>query len=129
MANEITVPLLPCRSSDEIVEFYGMLGFSQTYYQTLPNPYVALRRGDINLHFFGIPGFKPEDSYGSCLVIVPDTGELYRSSVSMPGPPRSSTAPSRGTRTRHQPKSWSKRSLTARNSPFDSTIRLLPPTP
>jgi hypothetical protein len=78
MANEVTVPLLPCPSIDEIVEFYTMLGFTQTYRQNIPNPYVALRREDINLHFFGIPGFKPEDSYGSCLVIVPDTGELYR---------------------------------------------------
>jgi hypothetical protein len=79
MANEITVPLLPCRSIDEIVEFYEMLGFERTYSQVQPNPYVALRREDINLHFFGIPDFKPEDSYGSCLVIVSDTGELYRS--------------------------------------------------
>jgi hypothetical protein len=39
---------------------------------------VALKREDINLHFFGIPDFDPEDSYGSCLIIVPDTGELYR---------------------------------------------------
>jgi catechol 2,3-dioxygenase-like lactoylglutathione lyase family enzyme len=78
MANEITVPLLPCRDIDEIVEFYRMLGFTRTYHQTLPNPYVALRREDINLHFFGIAEFKPEDSYGSCLVIVGDTAELYR---------------------------------------------------
>ena len=78
MANEVTVPLLPCRSIDEIVEFYTMLGFTQTYRQTLPNPYVALQRDDINLHFFEMPDFKPEDSYGTCLVIVPDTGELYR---------------------------------------------------
>ena len=79
MANEITVPLLPCRSIDEIEEFYGMLGFERTYYQVKPNPHVALRREDINLHFFGMPDFKPEDSYGDCLVIVPDTGVLYRS--------------------------------------------------
>ena len=72
------VPLLPCRDIDEIVEFYGILGFTQTYYQTLPNPHVALKREDINLHFFGMPEFKPEDSYGSCLVIVRDTWELYR---------------------------------------------------
>ena len=78
MANEITVPLLPCRDIDEIVEFYSMLGFSRTYYQALPNPYVALKREDIQIHFFGIPDFNPEDSYGSCLVIVRDTGELYR---------------------------------------------------
>ena len=79
MAGEITVPLLPCRDIDQIVEFYGMLGFTKTYYQQLPNPMVALKREDINLQFFGMPEeFKPEDSYGSCLVIVRDTGELYR---------------------------------------------------
>ena len=79
MAGEITVPLLPCRDIDEIVEFYGMLGFTKTYYQRLPNPMVALKREDINLQFFGMPEeFKPEDSYGSCLVIVHDTWELYR---------------------------------------------------
>ena len=79
MANEIMVPLLPCRSIDEIVEFYEMLGFTQTYYQARPYPCVGLKRDDIKMQFFGIPDFKAEDSYGSCLVIVPDTGELYRS--------------------------------------------------
>ena len=79
MANEIMVPLLPCRSIDEIVEFYGMLGFTQTYYQLRPNPCVGLKREDIQMQFFGMPDFKAEDSYGSCVVIVPDTGELYRS--------------------------------------------------
>ncbi|HEX6683428.1 MAG TPA: hypothetical protein VF062_11560 [Candidatus Limnocylindrales bacterium] len=78
MANEITVPLLPCRSIDEIVEFYTMLGFTRTYYQVRPNPCVSLTREDIQLFFFGMPEeFKPEDSYGSCLVIVPDTGALF----------------------------------------------------
>ncbi|MGN9846763.1 VOC family protein [Nonomuraea sp. H19] len=77
MANEITVPLLPCRSIDEIVEFYTMLGFTRTYYQVRPNPYVSLKRQDLQLDFFGMPDFNPEDSYGTCLVIVPDTGELF----------------------------------------------------
>lgn len=78
MAGEMTVPLLPCASIDVMAEFYGMLGFRTTYSQKLPNPYVTLEREDINLHFFGIHGFKPEDSYGTCLVLVPDTGELFR---------------------------------------------------
>ena len=73
------VPLLPCRDIDEILEFYTTLGFTKTYYQLLPNPMVALKREDINIQFFGMPEeFKPEDSYGSCLVIVRDTWELYR---------------------------------------------------
>ena len=58
MANEIMVPLLPCRSIDEIVEFYTMLGLHQTYYQLRPNPCVGLKRDDIQLQFFGMPDFK-----------------------------------------------------------------------
>lgn len=77
MANEITVPLLPCRSIDEIVEFYTMLGFDQTYYQLRPNPCVGLQREDLQLQFFGMPDFNPEDSYGSCVVLVSDTGSLF----------------------------------------------------
>lgn len=79
MANELTVPLLPCGSIDEIADFYRVLGFEQTYRQTRPNPYVALRREDLQLHFFGLPDFDPEQSYGSCLVFVPDVGDIYRS--------------------------------------------------
>lgn len=77
MANEITVPLLPCRSIDEIVEFYTMLGFSRIYYQVRPNPYVSMKREDLQVDFFGMPDFRAEDSYGTCLVIVPDTQELF----------------------------------------------------
>jgi hypothetical protein len=79
MANEITVPLLPCRSIDEIVEFYTMLGFDQTYYQLRPYPCVGLQREDLQLQFFGLPDFTPEDSYGSCVVLVSDTWELFES--------------------------------------------------
>jgi len=77
MAHEITVPLLPCGSIDEIVEFYTMLGFTRTYYQVRPNPCVGLQREDLQLQFFGMPDFRPEDSYGSCVVIVPDTQQLF----------------------------------------------------
>lgn len=77
MADEITVPLLPCRSIDEIVEFYTMLGFEQTYDQLRPYPCVGPWREDLQLQFFGMPDFKPEDSYGSCVVLVPDTAALF----------------------------------------------------
>ncbi|MGK5741249.1 VOC family protein [Micromonospora sp. URMC 103] len=78
MANEVTVPLLPCASIDDIVAFYEVLGFRTTYRQRRPNPYVALQREDLQLHFFAMPGFDPEQSYGSCLVLTPDIGELHR---------------------------------------------------
>jgi len=77
VANELTIPLLPCPSIDEIASFYEMLGFEVTYRQTRPNPYVAVRREDINLHFFGMEGYDPAQSYSTCLVIVADTNELF----------------------------------------------------
>jgi hypothetical protein len=77
VANELTIPLLPCPSIDEIASFYEMLGFEITYRQTRPNPHVAVRREDINLHFFGMNDFDPAQSYGTCLVIVQDTAPLF----------------------------------------------------
>jgi hypothetical protein len=78
VANEVCVPLLPCGDIDEIADFYAALGFRRTYRQEKPNPYVALRRHDLHLHFFGVPDFDPETSYGSCLILVDDIGAVHR---------------------------------------------------
>ena len=78
MTNEVTVPLLPCASIDDIVTFYGVLGFRTTYKQRKPNPCVGLQREDLHLQFFEIAGFDPEQSYGSCLVLTSDIAELHR---------------------------------------------------
>ncbi len=81
MTNEVTVPLLPCASIDDVAAFYEVLGFRVTHRQRKPNPYVALQREDVNLHFFEIAGFDPEQSYGSCLVLTTDIEGLYRAFV------------------------------------------------
>ncbi|GIE98575.1 VOC family protein [Paractinoplanes rishiriensis] len=78
MTNEVTVPLLPCASIDDIVTFYGALGFSTTYQQRKPYACVGLKREDLNLQFFEIAGFDPEQSYGSCIVLTPDIAGLHR---------------------------------------------------
>ncbi|GHJ17665.1 VOC family protein [Micromonospora sp. AKA38] len=78
MANETTIPLLPCRSLDDVAPFYRALGFEVTHRQARPNPYLALRREDLNLHFFGMPEFDPATSYGSCLVVVDDPVGIHR---------------------------------------------------
>ncbi|MFC9690905.1 VOC family protein [Kribbella sp. NPDC056951] len=78
MAGEVAVPLLPCASIDEVVAFYEVLGFRRTYQQLRPNPYVIVQREDLRLDFFGMPGFDPANSYGTCVVMVPDTGEIFR---------------------------------------------------
>ncbi|SDU75736.1 VOC family protein [Jiangella alkaliphila] len=72
-----TVPLLPCSSIDEIRDFYLPLGFEVAYYQQRPNPCVALRRGDLDLQYFGMDGVVPEESYSTCLVLVEDTEPLF----------------------------------------------------
>jgi hypothetical protein len=77
MTNEVTVPLLPCASIDDIEVFYGILGFSTTYKQRKPNPCVGLRREDLQLQFFEIAGFDPEQSYGSCIVLTSDIAGLH----------------------------------------------------
>ncbi|WP_163544838.1 bleomycin resistance protein [Occultella kanbiaonis] len=77
MRSEYVIPGLPCRDLDDVLPFYEALGFDITYRQLRPNPYAAVRRGGIELHFFGVPAFDPEDSMGSVVVIVPDTGALY----------------------------------------------------
>ncbi len=78
MTNEVTIPLLPCPSIDDIQTFYGVLGFSTTYKQRKPNPCVGLQREDLNLQFFEIAGFDPAQSYGSCIVLTSDIAELHR---------------------------------------------------
>ncbi|MBU8858756.1 MULTISPECIES: VOC family protein [unclassified Micromonospora] len=98
MANETTIPLLPCRSLDDVAPFYQALGFEITYRQERPNPYLTLRREDLHLHFFGMPQFDPADSYGSCLVVVDDLVDIHRAfadgmratygKVLVPGVPR-----------------------------------------
>jgi hypothetical protein len=78
MANEVTVPLLPCASIDDIETFYGVLGFRTTYKQRKPYACVGVQREDLNLQFFEIAGFDPAQSYGSCLVITADIEGLHR---------------------------------------------------
>ncbi|MGW5155526.1 hypothetical protein ACWEPN_08590 [Nonomuraea wenchangensis] len=75
--SETVIPLLPCRQLDDVVPFYRALGFDVTYRQERPNPYAAVRRGGVELHFFGVPEFDPEQSMGSVVVVVPDTGALH----------------------------------------------------
>jgi catechol 2,3-dioxygenase-like lactoylglutathione lyase family enzyme len=78
MANERTYAILPCRDIDECIAFYESLGFKKTYRQIRPNPSAVVALEDIHIHFAGIEGFKPEDSYGSVIIVVPDPDTLYQ---------------------------------------------------
>ena len=77
MTTESTVPLLPCRSLDESLAFYELLGFTRTFRQQRPNPCASVTRGGIDIFLFEIDGFVPEDSYGSILILTTDTEKLF----------------------------------------------------
>ncbi|MEP7191073.1 MAG: VOC family protein [Roseiflexaceae bacterium] len=77
MTGEITIPLLPCRSINDLLEFYRALGFEVTYQQAKPNNYAVVCRDGIELHFFSMREFNPATSYSSCYVRVSDVDQLY----------------------------------------------------
>lgn len=77
MSRETTIPVLPCASPGETIAFYALLGFTVTHKQTAPYLYLALRRGDVHLHFHGLPDPAPADASGTCLWITPDVEALH----------------------------------------------------
>jgi len=72
-----TVPALPCQDVDELRDFWTALGFEVTYRQLRPNPYVALRRGGVDLHYFGLDALAPQDNFSTCIVVVEDTAPVF----------------------------------------------------
>ncbi|SKC69124.1 VOC family protein [Krasilnikoviella flava] len=75
------VPLLPCSGDeadlDALVAFWSALGLEVTYRQRRPNPFVAFGRGGIQLQYYGMPGWDPEQSHSTCLLAVPDTEPVH----------------------------------------------------
>jgi catechol 2,3-dioxygenase-like lactoylglutathione lyase family enzyme len=71
------IPMLPCRDIDEMAAFWTPLGLEVTYRQVRPNPYLALGRNAIDLHYFGMEGVDPQQSYSTCGIVVMDTEPLH----------------------------------------------------
>jgi hypothetical protein len=76
--NETTIPALPCVSLEGTLPFYRALGFEVTYEQKAPYLYAVVKRGGIELHFYGLKGHKPEECHSTCLVLVPDIESLHQ---------------------------------------------------
>jgi catechol 2,3-dioxygenase-like lactoylglutathione lyase family enzyme len=72
-----TIPILPCRDLDELLLFYGPLGFVLEFEQTEPDVYAILRLEEAEIHFFGYPGVDPATSIAGCYVRVSDADALY----------------------------------------------------
>ena len=79
---ERTIPILPCRSIDDVLAFYEALGFAVTYRQERPNTFAVVQRGGIELQFFVLKAVDPEASYSTCYVLTPDVDGLYEAFTS-----------------------------------------------
>ncbi|MGE2737438.1 hypothetical protein [Mycolicibacterium vaccae] len=95
---ERTIPRLMARSIDPVADFYLALGFEITYRQVAPYQFLSVRRGGIELNFYGDKEFDPLTSAHGCLVDTGDVDVLYElfteglqdafGSVPVPGIPR-----------------------------------------
>lgn len=70
------IPILPCRSIDEVLEFYRALGFTVTSQQTRPNPYAAVERGGMQLQFYGMRSYEPGSQFHTCYAVLDDTEDI-----------------------------------------------------
>jgi catechol 2,3-dioxygenase-like lactoylglutathione lyase family enzyme len=77
-AEATSIPVLPCASLDETLDFYRLLGFETTYRQASPNPYAVAQRDGAQLHFAGVKGLDPARAYTTCLFIVPEVERLHQ---------------------------------------------------
>jgi hypothetical protein len=71
------IPMLPCADIDEIAEFMTALGFTVTYKQTRPNPFVAFEGHGFPIQYYGLEGHLPEQSHSTCGVLVSDTEAMF----------------------------------------------------
>ncbi|UYQ63577.1 bleomycin resistance protein [Streptomyces peucetius] len=74
---ERTIPLLPCRTIQPVVDFYTALGFGTTFVQRSPYPYAVVERGPVQLQFFGMKQYDPAESYSGCYVVTDDVDALH----------------------------------------------------
>ncbi len=74
---EKAIPMLPCQSLQPVLDFYTALGFEVALQQKSPNPYAVVAYGAIELHFFGMKGYDPTQSYSGCCVATDDVDTLH----------------------------------------------------
>ncbi|KAF0846717.1 hypothetical protein FNL39_104139 [Nocardia caishijiensis] len=65
------------QSIDPVSDFYTAMGFEITFRQTAPYQFLSVRRGGIELNFYGDKKFDPTSSTHGCLVDTDDVDYLY----------------------------------------------------
>jgi hypothetical protein len=74
--SESVVPLFPCTSLGETLEFYETLGFEVVYQQEDPYLYAVIRRGEVVVHFSKLTTWHTKNAVS--LVFVPKVGPYHR---------------------------------------------------
>ena len=72
------VPMLPCTDIEEMQRFWTALGLHTTYRQLRPNPYLAMERNALVLHYYALPGLEPSENHSTCLIVVTDTSPIHQ---------------------------------------------------
>lgn len=77
--NETTVPILPCVSVRETQDFFTGLGFTATYSQTRPYPYLIMEWSGVALHWSRMPAGADasNEDIGACIVFVDDVAAYH----------------------------------------------------
>lgn len=73
---ESIIPLFPCGSLNETLDFYQALGFEVIYQQEDPYVYAAVCRGGVELHFSKLTTWHTKNAV--CMIFVPEVASYHR---------------------------------------------------
>ena len=74
---EFAVPIMPSKDLDATLAFYERLGFENAGSAPSDFNYLIIRRGSVQLHFYGDPDVDPLTTSSSCYVFVDDADVLH----------------------------------------------------
>ena len=75
---ESAVPILPSRDLGETLAFYERLGFESRGAEPWEAwNYLIIGRGNIHLHFFGMPEIDPLTTIAGCYLYVEDADAVH----------------------------------------------------
>ena len=75
--DDFAVPIMPANDLDATLAFYQRLGFENAGSAPAEWNYVIVRRGNVQLHFYGDPRVDPLTTSSSCYVYTKDADALY----------------------------------------------------